>query len=67
MDQKREVLYQKWRPKYFKDVVGQEHITNTLKNSLIKKFPNRNIGQVSGCFHNRDPNRARSDKKYHPK
>ena len=37
MDQKREVLYQKWRPKYFKDVVGQEHITNTLKNSLIRK------------------------------
>ena len=37
MDQKREVLYQKWRPKYFKDVVGQEHITNTLKNSLVRK------------------------------
>jgi DNA polymerase-3 subunit gamma/tau len=37
MDQKRAVLYQKWRPKYFKDVVGQEHITNTLKNSLIRK------------------------------
>ena len=37
MDQKREVLYQKWRHKYFKDVVGQEHITNTLKNSLIRK------------------------------
>tara|TARA_B100000586_G_scaffold270193_2_gene252617 strand:+ start:18061 stop:19638 length:1578 start_codon:yes stop_codon:yes gene_type:complete len=37
MDQKREVLYQKWRPKYFRDVAGQEHITNTLKNSLIRK------------------------------
>ncbi|NCG34961.1 MAG: DNA polymerase III subunit gamma/tau [Dehalococcoidales bacterium] len=33
---KREVLYQKWRPKRFEDVVGQNHITVTLKNSLIR-------------------------------
>ena len=33
---KREVLYQKWRPKHFDDVVGQNHITVTLKNALIR-------------------------------
>ena len=27
-------LYREWRPKYFKDVVGQEHITTTLKNQI---------------------------------
>ena len=35
MDQKREVLYQKWRPKYYKEVVGQEQLKKTLKKSLI--------------------------------
>ena len=30
-----QVLYRKWRPQYFKDVVGQEHITTALKNELI--------------------------------
>lgn len=29
-----QVLYRKWRPLYFKDVVGQEHITTALKNEL---------------------------------
>lgn len=28
-------LYRKWRPAKFSDVVGQEHITNTLKNELV--------------------------------
>ena len=36
MSFKREVLYQKWRPKIFSDVMGQDHITTTLKNSLLK-------------------------------
>ena len=36
MSFKREVLYQKWRPKNFSDVMGQDHITTTLKNSLLK-------------------------------
>ncbi|QXM07140.1 DNA polymerase III subunit gamma/tau [Crassaminicella indica] len=27
-------LYRKWRPKVFEDVVGQEHITKTLKNQI---------------------------------
>lgn len=27
-------LYRKWRPKTFDDVVGQEHITKTLKNEV---------------------------------
>lgn len=28
-------LYREWRPKTFEDVVGQEHITTTLKNEII--------------------------------
>ena len=31
-----QALYRKYRPKTFSDVVGQEHITNTLKNELSK-------------------------------
>lgn len=27
-------LYRKWRPEVFEDVVGQEHITTTLKNQI---------------------------------
>lgn len=27
-------LYRKWRPKTFADVIGQEHITTTLKNEI---------------------------------
>ena len=30
-----QVLYRKWRPKTFADVVGQPHVTETLKNELI--------------------------------
>ncbi len=29
-----EVLARKWRPKRFEDVVGQEHVTRTLKNAI---------------------------------
>lgn len=29
-----EALYRKWRPLTFDDVVGQEHVTNTLKNEI---------------------------------
>lgn len=29
-----QVLYRKWRPKSFDDVVGQPHVTTTLKNEL---------------------------------
>lgn len=28
-------LYREWRPRLFKDIVGQEHITKTLVNALI--------------------------------
>ena len=28
------VLYRKWRPATFADVVGQDHITTTLKNEI---------------------------------
>ena len=30
-------LYREWRPKTFKDVVGQEHITTTLKNQILNE------------------------------
>ena len=29
-----EVLARKWRPQHFEDVVGQEHVTRTLKNAI---------------------------------
>ncbi|MFR9191119.1 MAG: hypothetical protein ACLVL7_13570 [Anaerotruncus massiliensis (ex Togo et al. 2019)] len=29
-----QALYRKWRPKTFDEVVGQEHITATLKNEV---------------------------------
>ncbi len=32
-----EVLAQKWRPQNFRDVVGQEHITTTLKNQILSE------------------------------
>ena len=31
-----QALYRKWRPLTFDDVVGQSHITNTLKNEIIE-------------------------------
>lgn len=30
-------LYREWRPRTFYDVVGQEHITTTLKNQILNK------------------------------
>lgn len=30
-----QVLYRKWRPRVFADVVGQPHITSTLKNEIM--------------------------------
>jgi len=30
-----EVLARKWRPNLFEDVVGQEHVTQTLKNAIL--------------------------------
>ncbi|MCD8390443.1 MAG: DNA polymerase III subunit gamma/tau [Firmicutes bacterium] len=30
-----QALYRKWRPTVFEDIVGQEHITRTLKNQII--------------------------------
>ena len=32
-----QVLARKWRPKQFQDVIGQEHVTKTLQNSVLKK------------------------------
>ena len=29
-----QMLYRKWRPKRLTDVVGQEHITRTLRNAV---------------------------------
>ena len=36
-------LYRKWRPMVFNDVIGQSHITNTLKNEI-------NTGRLSHAF-----------------
>ena len=30
-----QTLYRKWRPKTFDEVIGQPHITNTLKNEIV--------------------------------
>ncbi len=30
------VLARKWRPKTFTDVVGQEHVIKSLKNSILQ-------------------------------
>ena len=32
-----EVLAQRWRPQSFSDVVGQEHVTTTLKNQILSE------------------------------
>ena len=32
-----QALYRKWRPKVFEDVLGQAHITGTLKNQIVNK------------------------------
>lgn len=34
-----QALYRKWRPRTFDDVVGQEHITATLKNEIARGAP----------------------------
>ena len=31
-----QALYRKWRPKAFADVVGQEHITETLRRQVAQ-------------------------------
>ncbi|MCP8617174.1 DNA polymerase III subunit gamma/tau [Salirhabdus salicampi] len=31
-----QALYRVWRPKIFRDVVGQEHITRTLQNAIVQ-------------------------------
>ena len=30
-----QALYRKWRPKTFDDVVGQQHVTDTLKRQVL--------------------------------
>jgi DNA polymerase-3 subunit gamma/tau len=32
-----QVLARKWRPRKFQEVIGQDHITTTLKNSILKE------------------------------
>ena len=34
-----QALYRKWRPRTFDEVVGQEHITTTLKNEILSGRP----------------------------
>ncbi len=31
-----EVLARKWRPKQFSDVIGQDHVTRTLRNAIVQ-------------------------------
>ena len=38
-----QALYRKWRPRTFDSVIGQEAITDTLKNAIIR-------GKVSHAF-----------------
>ena len=35
----QEVLYRKWRPQRFSDVVGQEPVTTTLRNAVAAAAP----------------------------
>jgi DNA polymerase III subunit gamma/tau len=35
----RRALYLRWRPRRFEDVVGQEHVTRTLRNAVRLKRP----------------------------
>ena len=42
-DSEYQVIARKWRPQGFKDIVGQEHITRTLQNSL-------NSGRIAHAF-----------------
>src|SRR5271169_2473850 len=37
MAQQYQVLARKWRPQQFDEVVGQEHVTTTLKNAIEQK------------------------------
>ena len=30
-----QAIYRKWRPMVFEDIVGQGHITQTLKNQIL--------------------------------
>ena len=32
-----QVFARKWRPQVFEEVIGQEHITETLKNALLSE------------------------------
>ncbi|MBI21181.1 MAG: hypothetical protein CL780_02915 [Chloroflexi bacterium] len=32
-----QVFYRKWRPKIFKEIVGQEHITKTLQKAIVSE------------------------------
>ena len=34
-DMAHQAIYRKWRPTTFDDIVGQEHITRTLKNQIL--------------------------------
>ncbi|MBQ2346802.1 MAG: DNA polymerase III subunit gamma/tau, partial [Clostridia bacterium] len=37
------VLYRKWRPTTFSDVIGQSHVTSTLKNEI-------RLGRISHAY-----------------
>ncbi len=51
----REILYQKYRPRKFKDIIGQDHIVKVLQNEVLKNniangylfFGPRGLGKTS--------------------
>ena len=42
-----QALYRKWRPKTFSDVVGQEHVTETLQRFSDMLLPDH-VGESLG-------------------
>lgn len=37
MDTDYRVLYRRWRPQHWRDVVGQEHVVRALRNALVRE------------------------------
>ena len=47
------VLYRKWRPLTFNEVVGQEHVTKTLTNSIeLNQTSHAYLFTAKGCRKN---------------
>ena len=42
-----QVIARKWRPQTFRDLVGQQHVTETLKNAILNNRVAHEIGRAS--------------------